>query len=252
MNSSQVGADGRPGGAAVLEGAAYLKLTYDEQRLPKTAYPQKLAAYISERIFKRPGRLLDTGCGRGDFLKAFAALGYDVAGVDISPAAPQFAAPLAVAVANLEREAMPYPPASFDFAFSKSVLEHVRQPVAVLTQIYATLKPGGLAVIMVPAWETGYRGSFYIDHTHITPFTLPSLEDAMVLAGFEIERGEYFYQLPFLWRWPVLAPLRWLVAVLPLRYRPMHKVNWPDGFNKLIWFSKEAMLLVVGRRPQAN
>lgn len=235
--------------SAVLKDAAYLSLTYSEARLPKTAYPFRLARHLMQKFFGKPGRLLDVGCGRGDFLDAFAALGYETAGVDISPAASALSGGREVAVADLESMQAPYPLASFEFVFCKSVLEHTRQPVVVLRRVWQMLKPGGLAIIMVPAWETGYRGAFYIDHTHVTPFTLPSLEDAVTLAGFEVAHSEYFYQLPFLWRWPALAPLRWLIAALPLPYRPMRKAKWPDGVNKLIWFSKEAMLLVVARRP---
>jgi SAM-dependent methyltransferase len=233
----------------LLSKGNYLRLTYDLQRLPRTAYPKQLAAYLAGRFFARPGRLLDVGCGRGDFLSAFQDFGFVVAGADISPAAPELMPQHEVKVVDLENEALPYPPSSFDYVFSKSVLEHTRQPVEVLRRAYEALRPGGIAVIMVPSWETGYRGSFYVDHTHITPFTLPSLEDAVRLAGFEVVHGELFYQLPFLWTRPWMKPLVMLIAALPLRYRPMHKATWPEYINKLIWFSKEAMVLVVCRRP---
>jgi SAM-dependent methyltransferase len=239
------------GGADILSEGSYLTLTYDEKRLPKTAYPRRLAAWLVKTFLKPNGRILDVGCGRGDFLEAFAGLGLDAAGVDISPAAPGMSPRRDVRVADLEREAMPFPAASFDFAFNKSVLEHTRAPVKVLGEIKAALKPGGLAIIMVPAWETGYKGSFYIDHTHITPFTLPALEDAMQLAGFEVLHGQLFWQLPFVWGRPWLLPLLWLVRILPLPYRPMNKAKWPNSMNKFIWFSKEAMLLCVGRKPVA-
>jgi SAM-dependent methyltransferase len=241
----------KAGGADILSDGSYLTLTYDEKRLPKTAYPRRLAAWLTKRFLEPRGRLLDVGCGRGDFLEAFAGQGLDVAGVDISPAAPGLSPGRDVRVADLERERMPFAPGSFDFVFNKSVLEHTRAPVKVLEEMKAALKQGGIAIIMVPAWETGYKGAFYIDHTHITPFTLPALEDAMRLAGFEPLHGQLFWQLPFSWGRPWLLPLLWLVRTLPLPYRPMHKAKWPDSVNKFIWFSKEAMLLCVGRKPVA-
>ncbi|HWY61198.1 MAG TPA: class I SAM-dependent methyltransferase [Rhizomicrobium sp.] len=239
------------GGAPILHDGRYLSLTYDEKRLPKTAYPRRLAAYLTKSFLAPRGRLLDVGSGRGDFLEAFMGQGLQVAGVDISPAAPGLAPNHDVRVADLEREAMPFDKDSFDFAFSKSVLEHTRAPLKLLAEIKSTLKSGGVVIIMVPAWETGYKGSFYIDHTHITPFTLPSLEDAMQLAGFELVHSQLFWQLPFVWRRPWLLPLLWVIRMLPLPYRPMQKTNWPDSVNKIIWFSKEAMLLCVGRKPVA-
>ena len=42
-----------------------------------------------KNVYKRPGRLLDLGCGRGDHLKAFGRLGFEVSGVDLAPQAPQ-------------------------------------------------------------------------------------------------------------------------------------------------------------------
>ena len=38
---------------------------------------------------------------------------------------------------------------------------------------------------------------------------------------------------------------------LPLPYRPMHRVSWPEPFNKLIRFAREPMLLAVGDRYES-
>lgn len=105
-------------------------------------------------------------------------------------------------------------------------------------------------MIMTPSWEHTYWGPFYIDHTHVTPFTAPSLADALTIAGFEPVETSHFYQLPFLWRFPFLKPIAWTIAALPLPYRPYRPARWPDGMNKLIRFSKEVMLLAVGRKPR--
>jgi SAM-dependent methyltransferase len=147
---------------------------------------------------------------------------------------------------------LPFEPGSFDFVFSKSVVEHLHHPVRLLAKALEALKPGGIAVIMTPSWAHTYWGPFYIDHTHVTPFTGPSLLDAMTLAGFASVEVSHFYQLPFLWRYPFLKPLSWAIASLPLPYRPYKAAPWPEGFNKLIRFSKEVMLLAVGRRIEAK
>ncbi len=231
---------------SVMSKGAYLDVTYSIERAPYGPYPAKLAHHIAERWFGRRGSLLDVGCGRGEFLSAFADLGYETAGIDISPKAPEFAPGHKVAVADLEREPLPYPDGTFDFAFSKSVVEHLHAPVVFLEKINAALKPGGVAVVMTPSWEYNYWGPFYIDHTHVTPFTAPSLTDAMTFAGFTRVRTIYFWQLPFLWHTPILLPLIKLFAKLPFRYAPMYDVSRPLGWNKLVRFSKEVMLLSIG------
>ena len=226
----------------------YLEVTYSPERAPKGAYPHLLAARLLETVYKKPGRLLDLGCGRGDHLEAFAGLGFEVAGVDISAGAPELSRVATVKVADLEKDPLPFPAASFDFVFSKSVIEHMRHPSQLLAKAVEALKPGGIAVIMTPSWAHTYWGPFYIDYTHVTPFTAPALSDAMTIAGFESIAVSHFYQLPFLWRYPFLKPLSRLIAALPLSYRPYKPAHWPEGLNKLIRFSKEVMLLGVGRK----
>jgi SAM-dependent methyltransferase len=237
---------------SVLHDPKYLQVTYAPDRAPKGSYPYLLAARLLKQVYKSPGRLLDLGCGRGDHLEAFASLGFEVAGVDVCAGAPELSQVCPVKVADLENDPLPFPAGSFDFVFSKSVIEHLRQPTRLLAKAREALKPGGIAVIMTPSWAHTYWGPFYIDHTHVTPFTAPSLQDAMTITGFESIAVSHFYQLPILWRYPWLTPCFWALARLPLPYRPYQSAPWPEGFNKVIRFSKEVMLLAVGRRSEGQ
>lgn len=230
-------------GAAHSE--SYLSVTYAASRAPKSDYPEHLAKWLYDQFFKRSGRLLDVGCGLGDYLRAFHRLGCDVAGVDVSPRASEYAAPHEVCVADFENQALPYPHESFDFIFSKSVIEHLKNPMNVMTNSYRMLRQGGVAIFMTPSWADNYWGPFYIDHTHVTPFTKPSLEDALQLAGFSHNQVFHFHQLPFLWKYPFLSPFIQLFAKLPLPYRPMYEAPWPEAVNKFIRFAREVMLVGV-------
>lgn len=230
----------------ILKDSKYLEVTYSEERAPKGDYPSLLARHLMETAYGgRTGRLLDIGSGRGDFLDAFFRLGYVVAGTDISP----FSTCDQVKGCNLECEPLPFPKNSFDFVFSKSVIEHLHAPHHLVSGAFRVLKPGGIAVIMTPSWAHTYWGPFYIDHTHVTPYTIPSLTDVLAIAGFEEVRTRYFYQLPVVWRHPSLIPAVRLFAALPFSYRPWQETRWPDSFNKLIRFSKEVMLISVCRKP---
>jgi len=237
---------------SALKTSEYLSVTYSPTRAPFGDYPAKLAAWLLASVYKKPGRLLDLGGGRGDYLNAFSKLGFDVVGVDISPRANELTKGHKVEILDLEKDDLPFLPETFDFVFSKSVVEHMRNPMCLLSKARQVLRPGGVAVIMTPSWAHTYWGPFYIDHTHITPFTATSLSDALAIAGFESIAVSYFYQLPFLWRYPFLKPLVKLIAVLPLPYRPYQSAFWPDGVNKLIRFSKEVMLLAVAKKPEKN
>lgn len=227
----------------------YLEVTYSSERTPYTEYPYLLAQWLFKNVYKKPGRLLDFGCGRGEHLAAFARLGFDVAGADASPRAKELAPHYPVEVIEPSSDSLPFLPNSFDFVFSKSVIEHLREPTQFLSKGIEALRPGGTAVIMTPSWAHTYWGPFYIDHTHVTPFTIPSLTDAMTMVGFESVAVSYFYQLPFLWHSPFLKPLVRMFAALPLPYRPYQGAPWPEGLNKIVRFSKEVMLLGVGKKP---
>jgi len=233
-----------------LKRSAYLKFVYSDRRRPPSKYNDELAAHLTETIYGRAGRLLDIGCGRGDMLRAFENAGHDVHGVDISPSVAELCRPFDVSVVDVERESLPYGADEFDFVFSKSVIEHMRNPLALLEAAYRVLKPGGVAAIMTPSWLHHGWGPFYLDFTHVTPFTAPSLGDAMHIAGFTRVEVRYFRQLPFLWKMPVMTLPIWLFSKLPLPYAPMNEMPafWPQSINKLVRFSKEVMLIAVGQR----
>ena len=229
----------------------YLDVRYANSRVPRGAYPERLARWLLDNAYGRTGRLLDLGCGRGDFLDAFAGLGFEAVGVDASPRAAELAPHLEVAVADFARAPLPFGDGEFDFVFSKSVVEHLRDPIAALTEACRVLRPGGRIVVMTPSWQHMHWGPFYADPTHVSPFTAPSLRDALALAGFEEASARHFRQLPPLWRRPALTPLAQILAALPLPYRPYREAPWPERVNKAIRFAKEVMLLGIATRPRA-
>ena len=244
------GADGTPD--SVLLDAQYLNLTYSADRAPATDYPSLLAAHLLEQWYCRPGRLLDFGCGRGDALRAFAGVGFEAVGADVSPRAQELAEGFEVVVVDPETSLLPFPDASFDAVFSKSVVEHMRNPIDLVREARRVLRPGGTAVIMTPSWEHQAWGPFYIDHTHVTPFTAPALRDLLQLAGLEQVESTFFHQLPFVWRHPALRIVPEVVRRIPLPYRPYRdRAGWPEPVNTLIRFSKEVMLLAAGRKGGA-
>jgi SAM-dependent methyltransferase len=241
--------DSGEAGPDVLLEAGYLDLTYSAERAPVGEYPLLLARLLLDRHFKTPGRILDFGCGRGDALQAFAALGFEAVGADVSPRAAELASGFEVAVVDPATSQLPFQSNSFDAVFSKSVVEHMPTPMDLAREAHRVLKPGAKFVVMTPSWQHQAWGPFYIDHTHVTPFTAPSLKDLLVLAGFESTTSEHFLQLPFTWGRAYLRPLPWLVSKLPLPYRPYReRAPWPEGLNKLIRFSKEMMLLASGTK----
>ncbi len=107
-----------------------------------------------------PGRLLEVGCGAGDLLAHFAALGWDTYGVDPSTAATTAAARQGATVHTGTLQDQPWPAASFDLVIFQHSLEHIPDPVAALREASTLLAPGGQLIVDVPNWASWQRHLF--------------------------------------------------------------------------------------------
>ena len=219
----------------------YLNVVYDERTRPYSEYPEKLIHYLFNAFQMKEGiSLLEPGCGRGEHLRLFKDLGVNAYGLDLSPESPLLAKDLNISVCDLEMDKLPYPDNHFDVVYSKSFLEHLRDPGKFLTEAYRVLKPGGLLLSMVPDWESQYK-KFYDDYTHVSPFTTVSLENIQLVIGFDKVKVYKFRQLPIVWKFPVLNNFCALIS-------PFIPVRTTIPF--LRW-SRELMLVGSARKPKA-
>ena len=232
----------------IYKDSKYLNYTYSNKIAPPSEYPTKLGFWLAENAYGDCGSLLDVGCGRGDYLEVFYKMGFDVTGIDLSPNIMDLKEKYSVAQVDLEEESYPYEEGSYDFLFSKSVIEHLRNPDNLFVNSFRVLKDEGTAVFMTPSWEHQSWGPFYIDHTHVTPFTAKSLENALRMAGFSEVKVEHFYQLPMIWKYPPLKVLARLLTLLRIPYRPFKSAPWSIKTNKVIRFSSEVMLMAVAKK----
>ena len=209
----------------------YLRVVYSKKRRPYTSYPSKLCKHIAENYFKpNYETLLDVGCGRGEHLREFQKLGYQVKGVDLSKEAKQLSKDMEIEIVDIEKEPLPYGDSSVDVVFNKSLIEHLNNPENFMREAYRVLKPGGRLITMTPDWESVYK-IFYEDYTHRTPFIKESLYDIHQIFGFKKVEVRKFKQLPILWKYP------WLNIFSKILY------YFPKSNIKFIKFSKEIMLL---------
>ncbi len=95
------------------------------------------------------GRLLDAGCGRDlEFSREFAS-DVQVIGVDLEEKLDtrNQRSPFAL---RGDLEKLPFPPNYFDLIISRSVVEHLQNPLAVFREFQRVLKPGGRIVLSTP------------------------------------------------------------------------------------------------------
>ena len=96
-------------------------------------------------------RVLDVGCGTGEFVSFLAEAGFDTAGIEPAAAAVEMAqaAGLSVSQATLEEYAQDST-LTFDAITLLDVLEHVPDPVQALRAAEKLLAPGGCICVWVP------------------------------------------------------------------------------------------------------
>lgn len=216
----------------------YLNIAYNFKEKPYTDYPYKLCRYLLRRFnMKKGDKILDAGCGRGDFTKGFKDLDLRAYGLDIEDAKSELLKGIEVKYADIEKDKFPFASNTLDFVFSKSVIEHLKIPDNFIKEIYRVLKPGGRAIIMTPDWQSQMK-IFYNDYTHVHPYTKIGLESLLKIFGFKDVSSEIFYQLPILWKFPCLKIFSRLLQI----FGPVKKIHK----NKFIRWSRELMVLGTG------
>lgn len=106
------------------------------------------AWFIGRLREERRRRLLEVGTGPGIDAAAFQAAGFEVAGVDLSPAHVELARAAGIDARVAAAQSLPFEDDSFDALWSMSVLMHLPDPDldAALAEFARVLRPGGLAV----------------------------------------------------------------------------------------------------------
>jgi len=150
------------------------------------------------RYLPRQGRVLEAGCGLGQYTLALRVRGYDAEGVDWAPetveAVRAMYPDLPIRVGDATH--LEVPDGYYSGYISLGVVEHHREgPEPFLREACRVLKPGGVALISVPyfhplrrlkAWLGLYRGR--PDGLEFYQYAFTETEFAALLraAGFEI------------------------------------------------------------------
>jgi SAM-dependent methyltransferase len=168
----------------------------------------------------RGKKVVDVGCGAGDYLQF---CGPGSVGVDLSPDGLAAARARGLFVLDHDVNKMPLPLAaeSFHVVLLSHVLEHVNAPLALLREANRLLYPGGRIIIGLPI-EDGLYSRLRMDYYggeegHLYSFSTKNLEKLLRLCGFSAPRVSC--HLPRLSNrlHPLNAILNRLLP-LPLRY----------------------------------
>lgn len=168
-------------------------------------------------------KFLEVGCGGGDFgalLKDTRQV--EVTGLEMVPEAAE-AAKLKldkVIVGNVEAEEIDIPNGYFDCLIFNDVLEHFRDPWAMLAKFTHALRPGGYVVASIPNMryfpvfrelflegDWAYQDQGVLDRTHLRFFTFKTGGELFSQNGFKVLRQEGIHPQELPWKFGLLNTL---------------------------------------------
>jgi len=198
------------------------------------------------------GRLLDIGCGNGDFLHMAMNCGWLAEGIDPDSTAVATARRRGLNVRKECVEELDYGDEQFDVITMSHVLEHLHNPVQVLKMCHRMLKPGGALWISTPNVRSLGHGRFgkawrgLEPPRHLVMFHGKALHDALKSAGFDrINR----LQFPLSYTWMANMSLQIQKTVRPLEiFEPsfMQRVNncWHELIQLFFPVSTEELVAI--------
>jgi SAM-dependent methyltransferase len=139
--------------------------------------------YLYPRITKFiKGRVLDVGCGIGDFLSFYK----NSIGVDINPLNIRNCRKKKLTAYLIDGEKLPFIEESFESTILDNVLEHINDPYPILREINRVLKNDGVLIVGVP----GARG-FLRDPDHKKYYDEKLLSFTLSNVGFYMKKTLY-------------------------------------------------------------
>jgi SAM-dependent methyltransferase len=153
---------------------------------------------LTRRLDPSRRRLLDVGAHAGRFISLARNKGWAAEGLELNPRTAAYAARRTSAtVRQLNVHEIDESTAGFDAITVTDVLEHIPDPVRVLTRVARLLAPGGWTAVKVPSgpgqlrkeqWRgrllRGYRPTLADNLVHVNHFSPRALRIALERAGF--------------------------------------------------------------------
>lgn len=182
----------------------YFQSQYQEELALNSAKMKQRLRQEDHRLrffykFKKSGKVLDIGCGRGYFLLACRKRGYEVEGIDISADASIYVSKeLKIPVHLGDAGSINLPEKSFDVITMWHSLEHAVDPNVYMQSTCRWLKDDGLLVVDVPnyashdaikTWNNwvGWQIPYHFYH-----FTKSSLFLLLNKHGFSVIRQKHY------------------------------------------------------------
>ncbi len=182
------------------------------------------AREIDKTGLPRTSRVLDVGTSTGANLRLLRDLGFHaVDGLDFSQEAIRYCREKGLGIVRHgDVCGMPFADESFDLLLATDIIEHVDDDLKALREIARVLRPGGKALIVVPAFPILWGLQDRVAQ-HKRRYRMGELADRVARAGFAIEVSYYFNFLLFV---PIWLGRR-LVDIIRPRIQNESQINSP-------------------------
>jgi len=147
------------------------------------------------------GKLLDVGCGIGEFLQWYP----NSFGIDTNRFLVKYCKERGINCIYGSIYKIPFKKSMFDTVLCSHLMEHLSKPDMAMKEIRRVLKKAGKLIIIVPT-EKGYKR----DKTHVKFWDKENIGKLLEKHGFKIKKLTYYPKL--LNKYTVLGELR-IVAV---------------------------------------
>ena len=158
---------------------------------------RELALQFLSQVVPANALILDVGCGTGKGQESFGNLG-TVFGVDFSQDALMFRHERGLErIARANAEALPIQSKKFDIVVTLDTVEHIPDDQKAVSEIARILKPGGVILLNVPAYQWLW-GPHDVALMHQRRYTRMQVKKLLESNGFVIERLSYhiFFLFP--------------------------------------------------------
>jgi len=154
------------------------------------------------------GKVLDLGCGDGDYSMALHKQGFEIIAADIDRTRFRYASQIPFEYCDITK-ILPFPDNSFDYILLIEVVEHLRNPYDVLFEINRIIKNKGSIILSTPnilnlksRFRFLFEGAYEyfreppLDQVknpkenafnlHLAPYRYQELEYLLLTSGFKV------------------------------------------------------------------
>lgn len=176
---------------------------------------RRILGAVMEGLRVSGSRILDVGCGTGEYLTELARRypRFEIHGIDFELEPLRFCrAEQSVPLSQADVTALPFESSTFDLVVALDTLEHVRDDERALSEIFRVSRPGGSVLLTVPAFPFLWGNVDNIGH-HFRRYRRHELIRKVRAAGFSIRFVRFYNFILFV----PIAALRLFARLLPGR-----------------------------------